>query len=629
MTAILVTTCTLLLALGVVTAPPAAIAQTPARDVSKPAPVGTATLSGRIVSDDADARPLRRVRVGVTTTDRQVGRTTVTDDEGRFGFQVLPAGRYMLSASKQGYVTTAYGAKRPNRPGTALVLADDQQLTSLTVRMTRGSVISGILADQNGEPSSGANVQAMRHAFAGSGQRTLVPVGSAISDDRGQYRIWGLPAGDYVVSARAGIVSPMGSDAEIARLTDADIKRAMSDVSGGTAQPGGAPITPADPGARSRTVGYAPVFYPGTPVAAQAVAIKLGVAEERTGVDFPLSLVPTAKVEGSVVVPEGMNPQSLMLQMIGSNPQGLMLDLFRRASPTAEGTFTFAGVAPGPYVIVAQAVPPAPPGGRAAAPGPAPRAPSHWARADVTIAGQDISGVSLTLQPGMVVAGRIQLEGTSAQPPDLSRIRINLQPVQSAGEVSLGMMQSQPDATGAFSIAGVTPGRYRLMAFIPSARPDTTWQLKSSAMFGRDTLDTPVDLREGTDGAVITFTDRTTELNGTIQDASGQPAPEYHVVVFARDKAYWIAQSRRIRTARPGVDGKYVMPNLPPGDYLMTAVTDLEPGEWFDPAFLELHLAVGDHADDRRRREEDPGSAPRGATALTRLGQDRCVAMNQ
>ena len=148
-------------------------------------------------------------------------------------------------------------------------------------------------------------------------------------------------------------------------------------------------------------------------------------------------------------------------------------------------------------------------------------------------------------------------------------------------------------------------------------------------MFGRDTLDTPVDLREGTDGAVITFTDRITELSGTIQDASGQPAPEYHVVVFARDKAYWAAQSRRIRTARPGVDGKYVMPNLPPGEYLMTAVTDMEPGEAVRPGLPGDAVAIGNRADHRRRREEDPGSAPRGATALTRLGQDRCVAMNQ
>jgi hypothetical protein len=150
-------------------------------------------------------------------------------------------------------------------------------------------------------------------------------------------------------------------------------------------------------------------------------------------------------------------------------------------------------------------------------------------------------------------------------------------------------MQIQPDATGAFSISGVTPGRYRLMAGIPSPRPDTVgWQLKSAVVHGQDTLDAPIDLREGTDGAVITFTDRVTELNGMVQDAGGQPAPEYTVVVFARDKTHWTAPSRRIRTARPAADGRFVMPNLPPGDYLLTAVTDLEPGEQSDPAFLEL-----------------------------------------
>ncbi len=101
-------------------------------------------------------------------------------------------------------------------------------------------------------------------------------------------------------------------------------------------------------------------------------------------------------------------------------------------------------------------------------------------------------------------------------------------------------------------------------------------------------LDVPIDLREGADNAVITFTDRITELTGMIQDAGGQPAPEYHIVLFSRDKTYWAPTSRRIRTVRPAADGKYVMPHLPPGDYLITAVTDMEPGEQSDPSFLEL-----------------------------------------
>ena len=603
MTAIRVTTCAALVLLGAVTTERSAIAQTPGRDAAKAVQTGTAVIDGTVVSDDADARPLRRVRVAVVTSDRQVARTVVTDDGGRFSFVALPAGRYMLSANKQGYVPVSYGARRPNRPGTALVLADAQRIAGMTLRMTRGSVISGIIVDQNGDPFSGANVSVMRNAFAGNGQRTLVAVNTVQSDDRGQYRAWGLPTGEYVVSANPGFISPT-RDTEIARLTDADIKRALSDVAAGSGRPGGASNPPTEPGPRARSVGYATVFYPGTSVASQAMTVKLGLAEERTGVDFPLSLTPTAKVEGSIVAPEGISPQTVIVQMIGSNPQGALLDAFRRATPNAEGTFTFAGVAPGPYAIVAQAQPPA---GRAT-PATGPPRPTHWARADVTLDGQDISGLALTLQPGLVVAGTLQLLGTSAAPPDLTRVRVNLTPIQGPGEVSLGQMQIQPDASGSFSITGVTPGRYRLIANIASARPETVvWQLKSSVINGRDTLDVPIDLREGTDSAVITFTDQVTELSGMVQDAAGQPAPEYHLVLFARDKTFWNTQSRRIRTIRPGADGKYVMPAVPPGEYLMTAVTDLEPGEQFDPVFLE-HLsrsAIGVTISDGEKKTQD------------------------
>jgi hypothetical protein len=51
-----------------------------------------------------------------------------------------------------------------------------------------------------------------------------------------------------------------------------------------------------------------------------------------------------------------------------------------------------------------------------------------------------------------------------------------------------------------------------------------------------------------------------------------------------------VPQARRIQSSRPGTDGKFTFRNLPPGDYRLTAVTDVEPGEWFDPAFLEQLL---------------------------------------
>ena len=61
-----------------------------------------------------------------------------------------------------------------------------------------------------------------------------------------------------------------------------------------------------------------------------------------------MALVHTARVEGSIVVPEGVNPQTVSVQLIGSAPQGFTFDMFRRSAPTKDGTFTFAGVPPGP-----------------------------------------------------------------------------------------------------------------------------------------------------------------------------------------------------------------------------------------------------------------------------------------
>jgi hypothetical protein len=42
-----------------------------------------------------------------------------------------------------------------------------------------------------------------------------------------------------------------------------------------------------------------------------------------------------------------------------------------------------------------------------------------------------------------------------------------------------------------------------------------------------------------------------------------------------------------VLAVRPGVDGTYSIRDLPPGDYLLGALTDVDPDEWQDPSFLE------------------------------------------
>jgi hypothetical protein len=114
------------------------------------------------------------------------------------------------------------------------------------------------------------------------------------------------------------------------------------------------------------------------------------------------------------------------------------------------------------------------------------------------------------------------------------------------------------------------------------------WTLKSAVVGGHDTLDFPIDIAPNQDvaDATLVFTDRTQELSGTIQDGSGRPAPDFTIIVFPADNRYWLPEARRIVSTRPGTDGKFSVRGLPSGDYRLTAVTDVEPGEWYDPAFL-------------------------------------------
>jgi uncharacterized protein (DUF2141 family) len=185
-----------------------------------------------------------------------------------------------------------------------------------------------------------------------------------------------------------------------------------------------------------------------------------------------------------------------------------------------------------------------------------------------------------------------------------------------------GVPPAQVDAAGRFTITGVAPGRYAVSANVVNtggggrgggpagaagpALPGAArgagggqqatgqWLLKAAVADGRDLLDFPIDIgpNQGVSNLALTFTDRTQELSGTIQDAAGRPTSDFTIIVFTPDTRYWLPQARRIASTRPGTDGRFVFRGLPPGDYRLTAVTDVEPGEWYDPAFLTQLNAV-------------------------------------
>jgi hypothetical protein len=336
--------------------------------------------------------------------------------------------------------------------------------------------------------------------------------------------------------------------------------------------------------------GYAPVYYPGTTTPSQAAALTLAPSEERAGLDFQLQRVPVARVEGIVANATGQQLSAIQINLVPSGTGFAGEAMNARAD--AEGRFRLLNVAPGNYTLTASSmvnVREAPqPSGRGNAPAARPAPLRFWAMMDITVDGRNLANVALSLQPGMTLSGRVVFEGTMTQPPaDLTRARVNLSPAGpgSTPRTLMFAANGSVDASGRFTITSVTPGQYRLSA----SSGGNGWSVKSAVIDGQDTLDFPIEIKpgEGVSGAVVTFTDRQSEISGFLTDGSNQPAPGYAVVVYPADERFWSATSRRIRTSTPATDGSFSFTSLPPGEYRIAPANDPEPGSWFEPAFLQ------------------------------------------
>jgi len=558
-----------------------AVAQTPrpVREGARQPAVGTASITGIVVTDGADARRLRRARVFLNNEEEGIARTTISDDAGRFRFDGLPAGRYAIGGAKEGYVTTNYGASRPGGPGSPFAIANGAA-SDITLILLRGAVITGTLLDPDGQPIPGVAMRALRYGFTVNGERRLTAVTTTmaghITDDRGVYRIYGLPPGEYAIAAPA--IPAFSTGDEILMMTESDVRRALDEVRQSARQQNpaanDAAATTAAGGDEPRAVGYATVFYPGTPAPSQSLAIPLGRAEERTGVDFQLQYVPMTTIRGSVTGPSNM---SMFLTTVHLIADEVLLSETnseaRRASVTEKGEFSFANVPPGSYTVVAKAAQSAP--------------QVLWAMADVVVDGQSQPEMALAMQPGLTVSGRVAFDGR-ATVPNSSRLRFTLVPLLAGAQVSLAAAPARVDATGRFSITGVTAGRYRLQATIDGP---SGWMLNAATLSGRDVLDVPVDLRQSLDGLVVTFSDRPAELSGIVRDGSGNPIAADTIVLFSADRTLWTARSRRIRAEQSATDGTYQFRMLPAGEYYVAAVADVDDFEWYDPVLLD-RLAV-------------------------------------
>jgi hypothetical protein len=168
-------------------------------------------------------------------------------------------------------------------------------------------------------------------------------------------------------------------------------------------------------------------------------------------------------------------------------------------------------------------------------------------------------------------------------PQGFAGFRVTPSPIGSSVSVPRPVRPAEGADGSHFAFADVMPGRYAIRGSSPSG-----WMMKAVYVDGRDVTDQPIEVRtDSVTGLNVIFTDRISRVTGAVRKGQGPAAAGITVIAFPSDERLWLPQSRQIVTARTDQSGSYRLDAIPPGEYLVIAVDDVEQGEWFDPAFLE------------------------------------------
>jgi hypothetical protein len=428
----------------------------------------TARVRGTVFAGDT-GKPLAGAIVTLVDTRasnpaQRQGRWIRTDAEGRWEAHDLPAGAYTLSASKAGYLKIEYGQKRPFERGKLLDVRSGQLLEKVDIALPRAGAIGGRVFDEFGDPAATVFVRALRQRYV-DGRRELTPLaealeglvngGADITDDLGQFRIYGLAPGDYFVSASFN-----------------------------------------PPGDAATALGYPPVYYPGTPSAGEARRIRIGLGEETQNINVTLVTARYAVVSGTVV--NSLNaPVSASIQLTTADPvAGAPVAPTRTAS---NGSFTLRSVPPGEYRLHVYDVRPA-----AGAP--------EFASVPVSISGEDVDALAISTAPGAVASGRVLLEdGGKLSAPVFVRSVTTVAGAPTFSNSSVGV---NPDLT--FVLSGLAERQTLRTGMLPEGWffKSVTYENVDITDTGFDFRP-----GQRVSGIEIRLTRRVTSLSGAVEDA--------------------------------------------------------------------------------------------------------------
>jgi len=506
-----------------------------------------ASLKGSVVKEPGgEAVKKAIIELIGENQDEGANHTATSDQDGHFKITGIAPGRYRLFVERAGFIQV----EKKRRRSEGLVLAFDagQELKDQVLRMLPAAVIAGRVVDEDGDPMPNVEITVLRRKPS-SGRPKLDPSGSAQTNDLGEYRVGGLLAGKYYVSA-----SPLPNFQSIVP----------------------ARTNPDDSAAPPPDMAYVTTFYPGTSDRAQAGVIVVHAGDDMP-VDFSLTRTHTVHIRGSVA---GLAAGAKAVIMLGGTNS-----MFNAAEVDKNGRFELVHVAPGTYTLMTMTV--------------VSDRPQQTIRQTVEVGESNIEDVRLIPVAGATVRGQVHFEGLPKL--DASPIMVVPRRLDEGGEYLDNMGFTSDDmngtrrvatlkADGSFELKNLPPGRYRFEVYSDSKALADSF-VESLVAGAKDFVDTGLAINGGTLNLDITVSLGAGFIDGTVTDDKNEALANSIVVAIPEDQ--YLKPGDHCQKAAADQSGHFTLRGLRPGQYTLSAWEVLDDDDDLDPEFLKRHQNQG------------------------------------
>jgi len=456
---------------------------------------------------------------------RQSAKAT-TDQDGHYQMTGVPAGQHLLRAFAPALIAGP-GNNVMGRSGKVINIAAGEALDGMDIALTRGAALTGRVIDADGQPLIqeyirllAVNEQGRQVEISFSGDPSMYT-----TDDRGVYRLFGVPPGRYIVSV--GINN-----------------------SGNTF--------------------YPQTFHPGVTDEARAMAVEVAAGSETTGVDIVLGSASKAySVSGRIVDAATGKPVLGARYGYGwlDREERLNSPGYANSTSGTRGEFRLDGVAPGRYAAFAV---------------PQSDSEMYSDTAAFTVIDSDVTGIEIKVHRGSSISGTVVIEGAESQPgaPRLSDLRLNV----GAGSLNVAFVGRTVTVAsdGSFRAGGLPRGMASLtLAMYPAPKGLSFLRLEHGGVEQKNGIE--LGLAEEISGVKVVFGYGTGSIRGLVQIEGGEMPPGAVMFLSLRQldsrqpQQYRPPQPFRSPYMTPDSRGRFATDGLLPGEYELSLTLQVRP----------------------------------------------------